>query len=82
MPSTTMPLARISANSVAQLATNSGATALTRKKTIAADRDRLDAARHQIFLTWTAPNNPNGRTSSTSTIRDKAREPRTPAAGR
>ena len=29
MPSTTMPLARISANSVAQLATNSGATALT-----------------------------------------------------
>ncbi len=31
-------------------------------------RDRLDTARHHIFLTWTAPNNPNGRTSSTSTI--------------
>ena len=31
-------------------------------------RDRLDTARHQIFLTWTAPNSPNGRTRSTSTI--------------
>ena len=31
-------------------------------------RDWLETAGHQIFLTWTAPNRPNGRTSSTSTI--------------
>ena len=30
--------------------------------------NRLEAAGHQIFLIWTAPNNPNGRASSTSTI--------------
>ena len=31
-------------------------------------RNRLETAGHQIFLIWTAPNNPNGRASSTSTI--------------
>ena len=63
-----MPLARISANSVAQLATNSGASAATTKKTTATAVMGLKAAVHQIFLTCTAPNRPNGRTSSTSTI--------------
>ncbi len=68
MPSTTTPLARISANSVAQLATNSGASAADQEEDDGSRRDRLEAAGHQIFLTCTAPNRPNGRTRSTSTI--------------
>ena len=63
-----MPLARISANSVAQLDTNSGAERCDHKEDDGDRRDWLETAGHQIFLTWTAPNRPNGRTSSTSTI--------------